>query len=79
MLSLLEKVPVMKIAKVIEVRGQSAKSWKDAEQQALIEAAGTASNIETLFLADYQKFIDEKDIDPYHVKASVYLSYYERD
>lgn len=69
----------MKVAKVIEVRGQSDKSWEDATKQALFEAARTASNIETIFLADYQKIFDERNLSPYRVKASVYLSYYERE
>lgn len=44
----------MSIVKVIEVLSESDKSWEDAAQKAVKEAAGTVRNIKSLYVENMQ-------------------------
>jgi flavin-binding protein dodecin len=59
------------IAKVIEVLAQSEKSWEDAAQLAVQEAAKTVRNIETIYIKDFQAVVEDNEITKYRVNAKI--------
>lgn len=61
----------MAIAKVIEILAQSPKSWEDATQIALAEAAKTIRNIQTIYVRDMQAVVEDDEIVSYRVNAKV--------
>ena len=69
----------MTVSKVVEVQAQSYESWEHAARQAMIQVAKSVPNLLSIYLPDYQEIFDEKNIAPYLVKASIYLSYDERE
>lgn len=61
----------MSIAKVIEILAQSEKSWEDATQNALDEAAKTVRNIESIYVKDFQAIVENGEIVQYRVNAKI--------
>ncbi len=61
----------MSIAKVIEVLAQSEKSWEDATQKALDEAAKTVRNIENIYVREFQAVVENGKITQYRVNAKI--------
>lgn len=61
----------MAVAKVIEIMAESNKSWEDAAQQALNEAAKTVDNIRSIYIKDQQAIVEGNQITKFRVNAKV--------
>jgi flavin-binding protein dodecin len=61
----------MAIVKVIELLAQSEKSWEDAAQVALAEAAKTIRQIQSVYIQDFQAVVENDRIVAYRVNAKV--------
>ena len=61
----------MAVVKVIELLSQSEKSWEDAAQLAIDEAAKSVKNIKTVYVKDLQAIVENNKIVNYRVNAKV--------
>jgi hypothetical protein len=61
----------MTILKVIEVLTESNKSWEDAAQEAVREAAKTVENIRSIYIKDFQAVVENQKIIKYRVNAKI--------
>lgn len=59
------------IAKVIEVIAESDKSWEDAAQNALSEAAKTVDNITEVWVNGMKATVEKNRITHYRVTANI--------
>jgi dodecin len=61
----------MAILKVVEVLAQSEKSWEDAAQQAVQEAAKTVRGLKTIYIQEMEATVDNDRITYYRVNAKI--------
>ena len=61
----------MSIVKVIEVLAQSDKSWDDAAQQALKQAAKTVHGIKSIYVKEFQAIVENDAITKYRINAKI--------
>ncbi len=61
----------MSVAKVIEVIGESPKSWEDAAQNAVSEVGETVHNIKHLYVKDMQCLVEGNKIVTWRVNANI--------
>jgi flavin-binding protein dodecin len=61
----------MAVVKVIEILAQSDKSWEDAVQVALAEAAKTVRNIKSIYIKDMQAIVENDRITAYRVDTKI--------
>lgn len=61
----------MAVVKVIEILAESTKSWEDATQIAVTEAAKTVKNIQSVYIKDFQAVVSEGLITRYRVDAKI--------
>jgi flavin-binding protein dodecin len=61
----------MATLKVIEVLAQSEKSWEDAAQHAVQEAAKTVRNIKSIYIQEMEAIVDNDRITYYRVNAKI--------
>lgn len=61
----------MSIHKVIEVISQSDKSWEDAAQRAVVDAARTVKNIKTIYVKEMQGVVEGDRIARFRVNALI--------
>jgi dodecin len=61
----------MSIHKVIEVISQSDKSWEDAAQKAVVDAASTVKNIKSIYIKEMQGVVEGNKIARYRVNAQI--------
>jgi flavin-binding protein dodecin len=61
----------MAVVKVIEILAQSDKSWEDAVQVALGEAAKTVRNIKSIYIKDMQAIVENDRITAYRVDTKI--------
>lgn len=61
----------MSVIKVIEVMANSSKSWEDAAQQAVDEAARTLENIRSVYIQDHSVVVENNKITQYRINAKV--------
>jgi flavin-binding protein dodecin len=61
----------MSIVKVIELLAQSDKSWEDATQVALAEAAKTIRNIQSIYIKEFQAVVENDRVVAYRVNAKI--------
>jgi flavin-binding protein dodecin len=61
----------MATLKVIEVLAQSEKSWEDAAQRAVQEAAKTVRNIKSIYIQEMEATVDSDRITYYRVNAKI--------
>ncbi len=61
----------MSIVKVIEVIAGSEKSFDDAAQKAVDEAARTVKNIKSINIENFNCFVDNNKITSYGVNAKI--------
>lgn len=59
------------IAKVIEIIAESEKSWDDAAQRAVTEAAKTIENITEVWISGMKAIVEKNKIVRYRVTAKV--------
>ncbi len=61
----------MAVVKVIEVLAESEKSWEDATQIAVSEAAKTVHNIKSVYIENFQAIVDNDKVVSYRVDAKI--------
>ena len=60
-----------KVVKVIELMSQSPKSWEDAAQCAVEEAAKTLRNVRSLYIKEFTAEVDDGKVTNYRINAKV--------
>ena len=60
-----------KVVKVIELLSQSPKSWEDAAQGAVKEAAKTLRNVRSVYIKEFTAEVDDGKVTNYRVNAKV--------
>lgn len=61
----------MAFLKVIEVLGQSEKSWDDAAQVAVTEAAKSLRNIKSIYIQEMEAKVENNRIAEYRINAKI--------
>jgi dodecin len=61
----------MAIVKVIELMASSSKSWEDAAQQAVTEAAKSLKNIRSVYIQNQSAVVHQDKITEYRVTAKL--------
>ena len=61
----------MAVLKVIELLAESDKSWEDAAQNAVSEAAKTVKNIRSVYINEKTATVNGDKIDKFRVNAKV--------
>lgn len=61
----------MSLVKVIEIMAHSDKSWEDAAQQAVADAAKTLHNIRSIYVQDHSAIIKNNKIVQYRITAKL--------
>lgn len=61
----------MAIVKVLEVIAESKKSWEDAAESAVKEAAKTVHNIRHLYVEGQQAIVEDNKIVKFRVNAKI--------
>jgi len=60
-----------KVVKVIELMSQSPKSWENAAQGAVEEAAKTLRNVRSLYIKEFTAEVDDGKVTNYRINAKV--------
>jgi flavin-binding protein dodecin len=71
MAGLKQKEQVMAIMKVIEIMGESGKSWEDATQNAVATAAKSVHGIKSVWVKDHGCKVKDGKIDEYRVTCKI--------
>lgn len=62
----------MAVIKVIEILANSTKSWEDAAQQAVSEAAKTIKNIKSIYIQEHSAIVNTSNkIIEYRITAKL--------
>ena len=61
----------MAVIKTIDLVGVSSKSWRDAAQQALLEAAKTIRGIEHMDILGTSGVVKDGEIAEYHTQVRI--------
>ena len=61
----------MSVLKVIEVLSNSEKSWEDATQKAVKEAAKTVKNIRSAYVQDQSVVVKNDEVSEYRVNIKL--------
>jgi flavin-binding protein dodecin len=61
----------MTMLKVVEILAQSEKSWEDAAQLAVQEAAKTVRNIKSIYIQEMEATVENDRITYYRVNVKV--------
>ncbi len=61
----------MAIHKVIEVISQSDKSWEDAAQAAVTDAAKTVKGIKSIYIENFEAVVSKNKITQYRVNGKI--------
>jgi flavin-binding protein dodecin len=61
----------MAVIKVLEIMANSTKSWEDAAQQAVKEAAKTLYNIRSVYIQDHSAVVKNNNIVEYRITAKL--------
>jgi flavin-binding protein dodecin len=61
----------MSVVKVLELMASSDKSWEDAAQQAVKEAAKSLHNIRSVYIQDHSAVVKDNKITEYRVTAKL--------
>ncbi|MBK9013959.1 MAG: dodecin domain-containing protein [Saprospiraceae bacterium] len=64
----------MAVLKVIEVMGSSNKSWEDAAQSVVAEAAKTLKGIRSIYIKDMSAKVENNKIVEYRVNGKLSFS-----
>ncbi|HEV3099266.1 MAG TPA: dodecin family protein [Candidatus Udaeobacter sp.] len=60
-----------KVVKVIELMSQSPKSWEDAAQGAVKEAAKTLRNVRSIYIKEFTAEVDDGKVTNFRINAKV--------
>ena len=67
-----KKKQYMSVIKVIEILANSNKSWEDAAQQGINEAAKTLNNIRSIYIKEHSAIVNESNkIVEYRITAKL--------
>ena len=61
----------MAVIKIIEIMGDSSKSWEAAAEEAVAEAAKTVKNIRSVWIQDHSATVKNGKIDRYRVTCKI--------
>jgi len=61
----------MTMLKVIEVLAQSDKSWEDAAQNAIDQAAETVRDIKSIYIKEMEATVENGKVTQYRVNAKI--------
>lgn len=61
----------MTMLKVVEVLAQSDKSWEDAAQNAIDEAAKTVREIRSIYIKEMEASVENGKIAQYRINAKI--------
>jgi len=61
----------MAIMKVIEVLGNSNKSWDDAAEKMVDEASKTAKKIKSIYVVDLSAHVENNKITEYRINGKI--------
>lgn len=61
----------MAILKVIEILSSSPKSWEDATNNAVEEAAKTLQDISSVYVQDFSTTVKDGKVDEYRVNVKI--------
>ena len=61
----------MAVVKVIEILAESSKSWEDATQEAVKEAAKSVNNIQSVYINDMQAIVEDDKVIKYRVNTKI--------
>jgi hypothetical protein len=61
----------MAVVKVIEIIGESGKSWEDAAQEAVAEAAKTVRGIQNVWVQDLKAVVEKGEIVGYRANCKI--------
>jgi flavin-binding protein dodecin len=61
----------MAMLKVVEILAQSEKSWEDAAQLAVQEAAKTVRNIKSIYIQEMEATVENDRITYYRVNVKI--------
>jgi Uncharacterized conserved protein len=61
----------MATLKIVEVLAQSEKSWEDAAQIAIREAAKTVRNIKSIYIQEMEATVENDRITNYRINAKI--------
>ncbi len=61
----------MTMLKVVEVLAESDKSWEDAAQCAVQQAAKSVRNIKSIYIKDFEAAVDSTRLVKYRVNAKI--------
>ena len=61
----------MTMLKVLEVLAQSDKSWEDAAQSAVDEAAKTVRGIKSIYIKELEASVEDGKISQYRINAKI--------
>lgn len=61
----------MTMLKVTEVLAQSDKSWEDAAQNAVRQAAETVRDIKSIYVNEFEAVVEDNTITKYRINAKI--------
>ena len=61
----------MAVLKVIEVLANSDKSWEDATDNAVKQAAKSVKNIRSVYLSEQSATVKDGEVDEYRVNVKI--------
>ena len=61
----------MSVLKVIEIMGDSDKSWEDAAKEAVTEASKTVHAIKSVWIQDHSASVEDGKIKRYRVTCKI--------
>ncbi len=61
----------MAVVKVIELLGESEKSWEDATQQVVAEATRTLRGVTSIYIKEFQATVENDRVKNFRVDAKV--------
>lgn len=61
----------MSVVKILEILAESPKSWEDATQLAVTEAAKTVDNIQNVYIVEMKAIVEGKKIVRYRVNTKI--------
>jgi flavin-binding protein dodecin len=61
----------MSMLKVIEVLAESSKSWEDAAQQAVANAAKTVRSVKSIWIDNLEATVEDGKIKTYRINAKI--------
>ncbi|XSG82369.1 MAG: dodecin family protein [Methyloligella sp. ZOD6] len=61
----------MPMLKVIEVLAESNKSWEDAAQNAVAQAAESVRNIKSIYIENHEATVEGGKIQKYRINAKI--------